>query len=129
MLPFDSRQLLEDLVALPGPPGQEGAVRDYVAARAEELGYFSTVDAKGNLLIAAGSALPENPSIVVTAHLDEIALMVRAVHADGTLGVSALGGAFPWKWGEGPVEILGRDGDVIPGLLSLGSIHTTSPQS
>jgi putative aminopeptidase FrvX len=65
----------------------------------------------------------------VTAHLDEIALLIRAVHADGTLGVGPLGGAFPWKWGEGPVEIFCRDGVLIPGILSLGSIHTTAPQS
>ena len=39
-----------------------------------------------------------------------------------------MGGAFPWKWGEGPVEILPLEGgEPIPGVLSFGSIHTSHP--
>jgi putative aminopeptidase FrvX len=127
--PVNPRQMLADLVALTGPPGAEGPVRDYVAARVAELGMHSTVDAKGNLLISSGPGLPARPQVVVTAHLDEIALLVTGIEPDGALLVSPLGGAFVWKWGEGPVEILARGGAAIPGVLSLGSIHTTSPYS
>jgi putative aminopeptidase FrvX len=69
---------------------------------------------------------------VVTAHLDEIALMVTAVPRDGVLPVAPLGGAHPWKWGEGPVELLATNAGRtthLPGVLSFGSIHTTSPLS
>lgn len=129
--------LLRDLIALPGPPGQEGAVRDYARKQAEGLGCACAVDAKGNLLAAPGGAIPEHPRVVVTAHLDEIALLVTGIEArDGSetggtlLNVAALGGAHPWKWGEGPVEILARgEGAYLPGVLSFGSIHTASPAS
>jgi putative aminopeptidase FrvX len=126
------RQILSDLVALPGPPGQEHAVRDYLIARLDELGLPHRTDAKGNLLAAAGEELPERPRIVVTAHMDEIALMVTTLEMDlGGVRVAPLGGVYPWKWGEGPVEILPTLGDAqpIPGILSFGSIHTTSPHS
>ena len=128
-LNFTPHQLLSDLVALPGPPGQEGAVREYVAARAHEMGCVTQTDAKGNLLIATGSELPTDPTVVVTAHLDEIALMVHAIDADGALRVGSMGGAFAWKWGEGPVEILAESGTLVPGVLSIGGIHTSSPLS
>jgi putative aminopeptidase FrvX len=35
---------------------------------------------------------------------------------------------FTWKWGEGPVEILTRDG-LLPGILSYGCIHTNAATS
>ncbi len=127
-------ELLRELVALPGPPGQETAVRETVAAHVRAVGGYSETDAKGNLLATTGKALPEKPSVVVTAHLDEIALLVSRIEADesgdgtGVLRVQSLGGAHPWKWGEGPVEIM-ANGVFLPGLLSFGSIHTASPAS
>lgn len=129
MTALDPAALVRDLVALPGPPGQEDTVRHYLRERLERMGVVIQEDAKGNLLAAVGKALPEAPTVVVTAHMDEIALLVTHVDADGELGVGPLGGVFPWKWGEGPVEILARDGVLLPGIASLGSIHTTSPAS
>ncbi|MES2464875.1 MAG: M20/M25/M40 family metallo-hydrolase [Armatimonadota bacterium] len=126
----DSISLLSSLVALPGPPGQEAAVRDFVAQQLSVLGCRHETDAKGNLRTGLpGYPLPQKPRIVVTAHLDEIALLVSAVLADGSLLVQPLGGAFPWKWGEGPVAILARGESLMPGVLSFGSIHTLSPAS
>ena len=121
--------LLRDLVALPGPPGQEHAVTAYLTERLRSLGFATRTDAKGNLLAAPSLTLPEKPDVVVTAHMDEIALIATSVESDGTLRVAPLGGAHPWKWGEGPVEILGRDEQIVPGVLAFGSIHTTSPYS
>lgn len=125
MSTLDSLALLRELVAIPGPPGQEGAVRDAVAAHVAALGFESWVDAKGNLLIARERVLEGDARIVVTAHLDEIALMTSRIEPDGRLGVVPLGGVYPWKWGEQPVEILAAD--PVPGILSFGSIHTNSP--
>lgn len=116
---------LAELVALPGPPGQEDAVRTYLTAQLDTLGLAWRIDAKGNLLCG-----PENPRIVVTAHLDELALLVTGTYSDGSLAVSPLGGVFPWKWGEGAVEVLPlTGGEPIPGILSFGSIHTTHPST
>ena len=123
-------ELLSALVVLPGPPGQEDAVRDYLAAQLTSLGLPHRTDAKGNLLTCAGTELPQTPTVVVTAHMDEIALIVTGFDAGGRVRVSALGGLHPWKWGEGAVEILSvTGGEPVPGVLGFGSIHTTSPYS
>ncbi len=123
-------ELVRELTALPGPPGQEDAVRNAVAAHAERLGCVHETDARGNLLLSLPGAerLPDAPDIVVMAHLDEIALMVVRVEHDGRLVVTSLGGAFPWKWGEGPVLILAPQGP-LNGVLSVGSIHTSDGSS
>lgn len=126
------RELLAELVAAPGPPGQEDAVRAVVAHHVGGLGLSHHTDARGNLLVSLTDRIPESPRIVVTSHLDEIALMVTGGDGDGDLSVMPLGGAHPWKWGEGPVEVLAGSGPAlrrIPGVLSFGGIHTSSPSS
>ena len=116
-------ELLSDLVALPSPSGQEDAVRDYLSNTLDEMGLSWRTDAKGNLLCGS-----ENPRVIVTAHMDEIGLLVQNVFEDGSLTVQPLGGVYPWKWGEGPVEVLPVDGSApVPGILSFGSIHTAHP--
>ena len=119
---MNPRKLLEELILLPGPPGQEDQVRDAVAVHCRELGLEPQIDAKGNLLVALGNG---RPKVVVTAHLDEIALMVSQILPDGSLAVRPLGGIHPWKLGEGPVQILAADAD-LDGVLSFGSVHTES---
>ena len=127
---MNSLELIRELVALPGPPGQETLVREAVAAHAARLRCAFDTDARGNLLLSLPGAerLPERPDIVVMAHLDEIALMVVRVEGDGRLVVTNLGGVFPWKWGEGPVQIL-ASGEALTGILSFGGIHTNDPAS
>jgi putative aminopeptidase FrvX len=112
-----SLELLQELVSLPAPPGQERLVRDAVSRHVDRLGFKHRQDAKGNLLVGS-----EQPRIVVTAHMDEIAMIVRLIEPDGSLIVGALGGIYPWKLGEGPVSILCAE--AINGVLSFGSIHT-----
>ena len=123
-------ELVRELTQLPGPPGQEELVRNAVAAHADRLGCAHETDARGNLLLSVPGAgcLPDAPEIVVMAHLDEIALLVVRVDPDGRLVVTSLGGVFPWKWGEGPVQILASP-TPLDGILSFGSIHTNDPAS
>jgi len=121
----DALDLVRELIALPGPPGQEELIRNAVAAHADRLGCARATDARGNLLLSLPGAgrIPAHPDIVVMAHLDEIALLVVGAEADGRLAVTNQGGAYPWKWGEGPVQIL-ASGGPLTGILSFGSIHT-----
>lgn len=116
---MDAVALLHEFVRAPGPPGQENAIRDAVAAHLNKLGRAWRTDAKGNLIVDLGG----KPTVVVTAHLDEIALIVREIGADGHLEVGPLGGVYPWKLGEIPLSIL-AGGEPLNGVLSFGSIHT-----
>jgi putative aminopeptidase FrvX len=122
---MDPLGLLAELTALPGPPGQEDAVRLALERHVSALGFTHSTDAKGNLLVPL-SANP--PKIVVTAHMDEIAMIVRTLRPDGTLKIGPLGGLFPWKLGEGPLQILAQHG-ALDAVLSFGSIHTADPSS
>jgi putative aminopeptidase FrvX len=86
----------------------------------EEALQSGTISKVGNV-----SKNGNGSSVVVTAHMDELGLMVSGILRNGNLKVVPLGGVYPWKWGEQPVTILARDG-AIPGIISFGSIHTNS---
>jgi putative aminopeptidase FrvX len=122
---LNAKELLSELVAAPGPPGQEERVRAVMARHAAALGCAHREDARGNLLISSPGMkeIPSQADIVVTAHLDEIALLVQQVETDGRLQVVPLGGLLPWKCGEGPVTIMPASGD-LNGVLGFGSVHT-----
>jgi putative aminopeptidase FrvX len=55
--------------------------------------------------------------------MDEIAMVVSSIEPNGELRVNRLGGLYPWKLGEGPLDILG-DRKIVKGVLSMGSTHT-----
>ena len=124
---FDSQELIRELIAPLGPPGEEAAIREVVAARMRGLGYAPETDAKVNLFVTI-NAEKAGPTTLVTAHLDEIALMITRIDPDGKIRVAAYGGSYPWKWGEGPMTILARP-YPLPAILSFGCIHTNSDQS
>lgn len=119
-------QLLAELVEIPGPPGQEDEVRDYLTNQLDLLSVLWTTDPKGNLVVDLDPTT--KPKVVVTAHMDEIAMIVRGINDDGSLRVGSMGGLYPWKLGEGPVLVLCPE-TQIPGVLSFGSIHTDDPTS
>ena len=121
-------EILAELVQAAGPPGEERLVASVLTRFLDEAAIPWRIDERGNLLASSGTTLPNAPRIVVTAHMDEIALMVQRILPSGSLAVVPLGGVHPWKWGEAPVDILCSD-NTMQGILSFGSIHTSDPAS
>jgi putative aminopeptidase FrvX len=117
--------LLQRFVSAYGPPGQEDEIRQAVQEQVRALDLHSEIDAKGNLLVQIGEG---DPDVVVTAHMDEIAMHVRGIEPDGRLRIGRLGGLHPWKLGEGPVDVL-TEAEAIPGVLGFGGIHTEDPSA
>jgi putative aminopeptidase FrvX len=53
-------------------------------------------------------------------------MVVTHILENGRLKVRNIGGSFPWKYGEGPVDILTDDGNTVRAILSVGSTHTNT---
>ena len=119
--------LIRDLVSLYGPPGEEGDVTQWLVEYYNKRGITHEVDPKGNVIATVGKPNGK-PPILVTAHMDEIALMITRIEPDGSISVAPLGGVYTWKWGEGLVEIL-TSGGPIQAVVSYGCIHTNHPSS
>ncbi len=119
------KALLEALLQARGPGGQEDEVRALCQAELERVCDEVWMDPAGNLVgaLRCGRESP-GPAVLVLAHLDEIAMIVKRVEDDGSLRVVALGGAHPVNFGTCPVDVLGSSGEV-QGVLSFGTMHTS----
>ncbi|MHC5038400.1 MAG: M20/M25/M40 family metallo-hydrolase [Planctomycetota bacterium] len=115
--------LLREFLDIPSPPGREEKTASLVRGKLDILGLAHETDAAGNVLVRLPGRKPDAGTVIYAAHMDEIGMVVTRVEPDGTLRVDRSGGLYPWKLGEGPVDILG-DFEILPGILSMGSIHT-----
>ncbi|MUL55958.1 M42 family peptidase, partial [Pseudomonas aeruginosa] len=95
----EDRALLEELLLARGPGGQEDEVRAICQRELEGCCDEVGSDAAGNLVARISPPHLPREQVRLLAHLDEIAMIVKRVEADGTLRVVALGGAQPVSFG------------------------------
>ncbi|MBD2090780.1 M20/M25/M40 family metallo-hydrolase [Microcoleus sp. FACHB-1515] len=119
---------IASLVMCHSPSGAEAEINMFLREHIEKLKYNCWVDAADNL-IAKIPGRNAARSIAITAHKDEIGAIVKRIGDAGKVEVRRLGGAYPWVYGEGVVDLLG-DRHTISGILSFGSRHVSheSPQ-
>lgn len=119
---------IQDLVLCHSPSGREEEVDRSIRERFEALNLDTWQDRAGNI-IAKIRGQNSARAIAITAHKDEIGMIIKSIDGGGCLQIRRLGGSFPWVYGEGVVDILG-DEAVISGILSFGSRHVSheSPQ-
>ena len=115
---------------LPGVPGQEDAVRDFVLAELDGLADEVRVDALGNV-IARRAASGEGPRgrVMVSAHMDEIGFLVRYIDEKGYLRLQNLGGFDTRNLFARNVTVHTRGG-ALPGSLTPAGrpVHIASPE-
>lgn len=119
---------IAELVMCHSPSGVETEINQYLIQTFTALGVEHWQDPADNIIAKIPGQQPER-AIAITAHKDEIGAIVKAVEPDGRVQVRKLGGAFPWVYGEGAMDLLG-DQATISGVLSFGSRHVSheSPQ-
>jgi len=113
-------QLLKALSEAPGPPAFEEEVRRLVVAEFTALGATIEYDGLGSVLATLPGAAV-GPRIMVTAHMDEVGLMVQHVTADGFIRVKTLGGILEQALPDQRWTILGRNGPVV----AVSGLRTT----
>lgn len=83
---------LEKLSLASGPPGHEDEVREAIRERLEGSVDEFHVDSFGNLYAVKGKG---ERKLMLAAHMDEVAMIVRYVESNGFLRFVALGGLSP----------------------------------
>jgi putative aminopeptidase FrvX len=113
--------LLGELILCQSPAGEEREIDALVRREFGATGAEVWQDDATNLC----ARLPgTGPKVMVCAHKDELGMAITKVCDDGRLGVENCGGSRPWKYGEGPVDLIADDGSTLRGILSVGSVHT-----
>lgn len=111
------------LTNTPSPTGFTTDIMNYIKAEVEGFGYEAVKTAKGGVLV---TVIGENDQQhrMVTAHLDTLGAMVRAVKPDGRLKMDLVGGfGYPSIEGENCLIHCAKNGKNFTGTILM---HQTS---
>jgi len=111
--------LLKKLVEAPSVSGSEGSVRDLIRKEIEPYVDEIRTDKIGNLIAKRGSG---SPKLMITAHMDEIGLMVKHVDDKGFIRFEPIGGWDAKIMNAQKFRIYGSKGPVI-GVTGTKPIH------
>lgn len=105
-------ELIKTLNAAHGPSGDEGGIREVIAALAAPFADEVTTDTLGNLMVHKRG---EGPRVMFAAHMDSIGFIVTHIEKEGFLRVGRLGGISPKEAAYTPVRFKnGVRGVVVP---------------
>lgn len=111
--------LLKELTCLNGAAGDEDAVRNYIRSKIEPIADSVEIDNMGNI-IALKKGESSEKKIMLSAHMDEVAMMVTAIKDDGTLKFSDVGG-IDSKILMGQKVVVGEN--KVNGVIGAKPIH------
>ncbi|MEM8886288.1 MAG: M42 family metallopeptidase [Planctomycetota bacterium] len=109
---------LRALLQLPGVPGYEDRVREWIEAHLPD-GFDGATDSMGNLVVTLGEG---ERSILFVAHMDEIGFFVSQIRDDGFLKLRAVGGIDPRAMFGQALRIVTEQGEV-PGIVTVTPPH------
>lgn len=118
------KQQLENLMDIDSTTGYFRPIQNYVEKEMADMGYeYIQTHKGGTMAVIEGDGDP----LLVTAHLDDIGLIVRHINADGTLEVVKVGGLHPFYAIGENVNVYTRDGRVYTGSVqkTFSSVHVT----
>lgn len=117
------KALIQKLVEAFGPSGYESAVRALIQTEIAGLADEVRVDALGNLIVRKGQKSAGGMCIMLSAHMDEIGLIVTHVDEQGFARVTNIGGVFTANLMGGRVRFL----NGAAGVLSAESNAADKP--
>ncbi|HKI58487.1 MAG TPA: hypothetical protein VKA00_04600 [Trueperaceae bacterium] len=120
--------LVDDVIRysnLWGPSGAEDEVIRTFVHDLETLGVHPHVDALGNVIAPLRQAEAGYPSLVLSAHLDEVGFVVRKIEADGYLRLHRVGGTNDRVIAGQKIRLRTDRGDVI-GAVGIKAKHVSS---
>ncbi|MCY3945693.1 MAG: hypothetical protein OXF44_05350 [Anaerolineaceae bacterium] len=123
MTQVEMLDLLAAMLKCHGPVGDEREIDAFLLREFAATGAKTWQDGMSNIY---AHVTGDGPRVMVVVHKDELGFIVSQVLEDGSLKAQDLGMSQPWKYGEGPVDIIADDGSIVPAVLSFGSTHTRS---
>ena len=127
---FDEKSCLGyfgEMISIDSTTSQFREIQDWLCGKLDKMGFPYQVTRKGGVIAELGG---EGSPLCVTAHLDDIGLMVRKINPDGSLNVCPVGGLYPFYCVTENVRVYTRDGKVLTGTICRmpNSIHVTEDE-
>lgn len=115
-------ELLKKLCQINGTSGDESKVRDFIISEISDYCEYK-IDPLGNILAYKKGKKPAKNKVMISAHMDEVGMIVTSIKSDGTLTVSEVGGIDPRV-------VIGRQVTVgdksLNGVIGAKAIHNLS---
>ncbi|MCH5347893.1 MAG: M42 family metallopeptidase [Oscillospiraceae bacterium] len=115
-------ELLKKLCLINGTSGDEGKVRDFIISEIKNHCEYS-VDPLGNIIAVKKGRSPAKNKVMVSAHMDEVGMIVTSIKSDGTLTLSPVGGIDARVAAGRPVRVGDKD---IVGVIGSKAVHNLS---
>lgn len=110
------KPLIKKLTEAYGPSGHEGQVRELVRAEIRNLPDYISVDPLGNLIAVIKKKSKSGRRVMLSAHLDEIGVIVSHIDDQGFARFTNLGGVSPLtciggrvRFASGVTGVIGLD--------------------
>jgi endoglucanase len=116
--------LLKKICEIPGAPGFEQRIREFVLQEVTPLVDEISVDTMGSIIAVKKGR--EAKKVMVAAHLDEISFIVTHIDDDGFLRIHTLGGFDPKTLTAQRVIVHGKK-DLV-GVMGSKPIHIMKPE-
>ena len=117
--------LIKELSDAPGAPGFEDEVLSVIRRHGEGLGEWNE-DSMRNLYLRRQGWKEGQTVLMLDAHCDEVAFMVRAIRPNGTLDFIPLGGWVPYCVPAHKVRVRNDKKEWVPGIISSKPPHYLS---
>lgn len=114
----DTLDMFKTLTELPGAPGNEHAVRNYMRGELEKYSDEVVQDNLGGIF-GVRKGPEDGPRILVAGHMDEVGFMVTSITANGMIRFQPLGGWWSQVLLAQRVEIITDKGPVIGVIGSI----------
>ncbi len=116
-----TKELLFELMNTLGPSGNEENVRKIISREIKKYADEIKVDRMGNLVARIKG---NGKKAMLTAHMDEIGLMVSKIENNGHLKIAVLGGIEPITLVGHTVSILTKDNKIAcNGVITFYELH------
>ncbi len=116
------RDLIEELVFLPGISGYENRVREFIVEKVRPYASGVQIDPIGNVTASIGSGFPR---MLFASHMDEIGMIVSYIEPDGFLRIRKIGRLDDRLLIGRAVEVIADTGK-IPGVIGIKPPHLMS---
>jgi len=111
--------ILRMLSEEPGPSGFESRVVGILRRELEDSVDELIIDNMGNLIARIGDG---DLRVILSAHIDEVGIMVTHIDQRGFIRVTPIGGLDPWSMLGKELILMGRKGDVV-GIVGIDPPH------
>ncbi|MBQ9952314.1 MAG: M20/M25/M40 family metallo-hydrolase [Clostridia bacterium] len=120
---MDLERFIREVTRKPGVSGYECGVNGYIAEQFKPLVDSVEIDVMQNVIARVGS---EGPVVTISAHQDEIGMVVTKIEENGSVRLHRNGGVDPRILPSLEVEIQGRKGPVY-GVIGSRPPHVQTP--